>query len=65
MPMCCGVPCQNHDTGRIHVEPVNDPRVWEALLRAAFDAVAMFGSLAWHAQEPARLVDHQKIVICV
>jgi hypothetical protein len=56
---------KHHDTGGIHIQPMDDPRLRMGLLRAGLDAVRMLQGFAWNTEQPAWLIDHQKIRIHV
>ena len=56
---------QHHHTGGIHIQPMDNPRLWIGLLRAGLDAIRMLQGFTWDTQQSAWLINHQKIRIRV
>ena len=54
---------KGQNAGGVHVQTVHDPRAGIALRRAACHAVLKPLALAGNAQQPARLVDDQKVLV--
>ncbi len=56
---------KDHHAGCVAVEPVNQKRLGEGVLKAAQQAIGQMRALAGHRQKPGRLVDDEQFMILV